>query len=171
MPARIMLGALALTPEPAAMQIPRKAQSSANCTNRRTPSDGIRTRSRPAASSRVMVSTITNSGTDITRASVASPRAMIWAASTTRLPVICAVKRPSSPRKLVTSTLPATKARTNGSNIMPGELSTEGIDMPPCPHIVRAGASEFIAKPISQIVSTLAWLCRFADDRCERVVR
>jgi hypothetical protein len=75
------------------------------------------------------------SGTEITRASVASPRAKMWAARTTRLPVMCAVNRPSSPRKLMTSTLPATKARTNGSNIAPGELSTDGIGALPGPKV------------------------------------
>jgi len=48
---------------------------------------------------------------------------------------------------------------------MPGELPTEGIDTPTRLQIVREEASEFIVKPISQIVG------RFADDRCERVVK
>src|SRR5262245_24388763 len=46
----------------------------------------------------------------------------------TRLPVMWAVNSPPSPRKLMTSTLPAVALSTIGSSLVLSELSTEGTD-------------------------------------------
>ena len=62
-------------------------------------------------------------GTDSKRARLTAFAMTICAAMRIRLPVTWATKRPPSPRKLMTSALPAITLRTIVSNIVPGELS------------------------------------------------
>ena len=65
-------------------------------------------------------------GTDSIGANGAAPPPTRCTARMARLPVMCAVNRPPSPRKLMTSTLPAVRLSTLGSSFVPSELSTEG---------------------------------------------
>jgi hypothetical protein len=69
-----------------------------------------------------------NTGTAIKDATVACSWVTSLAAKTTKLPVICDVNRASSPRKPMTSTLPAITHSTNGSSFTGYESSTEGSD-------------------------------------------
>ena len=81
--------------------------------------------SRPLTSTFVKASTAMKTGTDSIAANGVSPPRATCAARTARLPVMWAVKRPS-PRKLMTSTLPAMTLSTPGSSFVPSVLSTEG---------------------------------------------
>jgi len=108
-----------------ATQMARNAQSSMNCSNRSARSGEILTRSSPSAKSRVAASATMNTGTEIIRASDASLRATMCAARMTRLPVMCAVSSPS-PRKPMTSTLPAIMPSRNGSSLVRSVSSTDG---------------------------------------------
>jgi hypothetical protein len=57
-----------------------------------------------------------NTGTDSIGATCAVPPLTMCAARITRLPVTCAVNRPPSPRKPITSQLPAITLSTAGSS-------------------------------------------------------
>src|SRR5919198_1685729 len=84
--------------------------------------------SKPPTSSLVRPSTTMKTGTDSIGANGAAPPLTRCAARMTRLPVMWAVNRPPSPRKLMTSTLPAVRLSTVGSSFVPSERSTEGAD-------------------------------------------
>src|ERR1700723_1462612 len=84
--------------------------------------------SKPIASNLVRPSIAMNTGTDNIGANPAAPPLATWAARMTRLPVMCAVNNPPSPRKPMTSTLPAVTLSTLGSSFPPSVLSTAGGD-------------------------------------------
>jgi hypothetical protein len=67
-------------------------------------------------------------GTDSIGANGAVPPLTTCAAKITRFPVICAVNKLPSARKLITSRVPAVRLSTQGSSFMASELSTDGIN-------------------------------------------
>src|SRR3989442_7434358 len=128
MPATIALAAFGLRRGPAATQRTRKPARSRNCSSSRGRSEASPIASKPPTSSLVRPSTPMKTGTDSIGANGAAPPPPRCTARMARLPVMCAVSRPPSPRKLMTSTLPVVRLSTLGSSFVPSELSTEGAD-------------------------------------------
>src|SRR4029453_14214543 len=128
MPATIALAAFGSRPGPAATQRTRKPARSRNCSSSRGRSEASPIASKPPTSSLVRPSTTMKTGTDSIGANGPAPPPTRCTARMARLPVTCAVNSPPSPRKLMTSTLPAVTLSTVGSSFVPSELSIEGAD-------------------------------------------
>ena len=125
MPATIAMPAFGSGWGPAATRNARKPVSSSHCRTRRGCNEGRSKAFKPATRNRARTSTVMKIGTDRITATGASPWLTTCAARMTRLPVICAVNRPPSPRKPMASVLPAMTASTEGSSFVTSESSID----------------------------------------------